>query len=282
MKIRTKTVLRLTLCGVAGLAVAISASHSMAQESEEGRRRGRAEAREGDPPAERGGPRGRRGEQAERGDQAGPRGGFGGPGGPGPEMLLRLPVIAALDADKDGVISKEEIAGASAALKTLDKNKDGKIDLAEMVPSRGGPGGRGFGDRGPGGPAGPGGRGPRDGDAGRGPGPGDAAEGRGPGGRGPGGFGDPKAMLDRLMTQDKDGDGLLAADELPERMAAMLDGADSNEDGKLSREEIQKAMQARMANMRRGGGGRPGGDRPGAGRGGDTPGGERPRRPPAE
>ena len=80
------------------------------------------------------------------------------------------------------------------------------------------------------------------------------------------------------MKMDKDGDGLLAGSEIPERMQAIVERADQNDDGKLSREELKKAMEARTAMTRRGGGGgRPGGDR-----GSDAPGGERPRRPPVE
>jgi predicted O-methyltransferase YrrM len=60
-----------------------------------------------------------------------------------------LPIIAALDADSDGVIDAEEIANASAAMKKLDKNDDGKLQADEYRPrGPGGPGGFG----GPGGP----------------------------------------------------------------------------------------------------------------------------------
>lgn len=91
-------------------------------------------------------PRGERerGVHDQRGDRTGPAShhGPGGPGfhrGPGdaPEpgrMMAMLPIVAALDADKDGNISNEEIENASAALKKLDKNDDGKIDRSEMRP----------------------------------------------------------------------------------------------------------------------------------------------------
>ena len=54
------------------------------------------------------------------------------------------PIIVALDADKDGVISAEEITNAAKALATLDKNKDGKLTHEELRPPRpeGGPEGR--------------------------------------------------------------------------------------------------------------------------------------------
>ena len=85
-------------------------------------------------------------------------GGFGGPpGGPGGFMRM-FPIMAALDADGNGEISTEEIKAAPAALKKLDKNNDGKLTDAELLPSfpgvggsRGGSvrGGRGgFGGRG--------------------------------------------------------------------------------------------------------------------------------------
>ncbi len=59
------------------------------------------------------------------------------------------PIIAVLDANKDGVIDAAEITHAPAALKKLDKNGDGKLTREELMPPRpprpdgeqGGPGG---------------------------------------------------------------------------------------------------------------------------------------------
>ncbi len=74
------------------------------------------------------------------------------------------PLVAALDANGDGVIDAAEIANAPAALKSLDKNGDGQLTHDELRPAGGrgpggpgGPGGRGQGGRrgGPGGPRGP-------------------------------------------------------------------------------------------------------------------------------
>ena len=95
-------------------------------------------------------------------------GGFGGPGGPqgarggfnpqngrpemGFDMMTRMiPVLAALDADKDGVISAAEIDNASAALRKLDRNRDGKLSGEELRPMMGQ---RGDSDRRPAGPGG--------------------------------------------------------------------------------------------------------------------------------
>jgi hypothetical protein len=59
------------------------------------------------------------------------------------------PLFDALDANKDGEISAEELSGAVAALKKLDKDGDGKLSREETRPTGGfggfGGGGGGFG-----------------------------------------------------------------------------------------------------------------------------------------
>ena len=76
----------------------------------------------------------------------------GGPGGPGRHRPPPLPIVMALDANHDGVIDADEIANASAALKTLDKNGDGKLTPDEFMGPRpqrpGGPGGNAGGNPG--------------------------------------------------------------------------------------------------------------------------------------
>jgi hypothetical protein len=47
------------------------------------------------------------------------------------------PVLAALDADHDAAISLSEIKRAPAALKTLDKNGDGRLTIDELLPDPG-------------------------------------------------------------------------------------------------------------------------------------------------
>lgn len=110
-------------------------------------------------------------------------------------MMQRLPVMAALDKDKDGKISKDEIANASKALLTLDKDENGELDSAEMRPE-GGFGG-GFG----------GGRGQRGGRGGGGRG------GKGGGGKG-GNSGVSAKVFDFLAEKyDKNGDKKISLEE---------------------------------------------------------------------
>ena len=155
--------------------------------------------------------------------------------------------MMALDADQDGIISSNEIDMAIVALKKLDKNKDGKLTMDELMPSF-----EGMGPGGPGGFAGPGGPG--------------------------GGFGggNPQEMVTRLMEGDKDNDGYLSESELPERMRAMISRADTDGDKKLSREELTVVAQRQM---QAGGAGRGEGPGRGAPREGEP---ERPRRPTIE
>jgi len=47
-----------------------------------------------------------------------------------------LPIVEVLDANHDGIIDSNEIANASAALLTLDKNHDGQLTKDEYLPPR--------------------------------------------------------------------------------------------------------------------------------------------------
>lgn len=128
------------------------------------------------------------------------------------------PLLSAIDSDHDGVISASEIANASKALLTLDRNGDGKLTEEEMRPNFG---------RGPGGPGRPEGR--RD---------------------------DPAAdLVKALMAFDKNGDGKLSKDELPERMQGVFERGDANKDGFLTVDEITRmaAAQAPAGGRERGG-----------------------------
>ena len=58
-----------------------------------------------------------------------------------------------------------------------------------------------------------------------------------------------------MMAFDKNGDGKLDKDELPERMAGMLERGDLDKDGFLTREELAQLAKNMPV------GGRPGGER---------------------
>ncbi|MBU6327333.1 MAG: hypothetical protein KGQ89_06885, partial [Verrucomicrobia bacterium] len=51
-------------------------------------------------------------------------------GNPG-QGIPRLPLLGALDANKDGTLDKDELSAATKALMTLDKNHDGKLTADE-------------------------------------------------------------------------------------------------------------------------------------------------------
>jgi len=69
---------------------------------------------------------------------------------------------------------------------------------------------------------------------------------------------------------DANGDGLLTAQELPEGLRERIMKADTNGDGGVSKEELEKAREATRGEARQGGGpGRGAGGGPGRGAGGD-------------
>ena len=69
-------------------------------------------------------------DRGERGEDRGRRPQVGGQAGRGGFMRV-LPIMPALDADRNGEISAKEIEDAVAALKKLDKNKDDKLTAEE-------------------------------------------------------------------------------------------------------------------------------------------------------
>ena len=82
------------------------------------------------------------------------RGGIQGGQGVGQHRPPPMPLLMALDANHDGVIDAGEIANATAALKTLDANGDGKLTREEFMPPRPPRPGMGSEGRGPGDAAG--------------------------------------------------------------------------------------------------------------------------------
>lgn len=129
-----------------------------------------------------------------------------------------LPVQAALDANNDSAISRDEIVNAPVALRKLDKNGDGKLSEDEVRPNF---------ER-----------------------------------REQGGASDNAAnIVSNLLEFDKNKDGKLAKNEVPERLQGIFTRGDSNNDGFLTKEELQKMAEAQIASSNEGSGER--GDREG-------------------
>ena len=195
-------------------------------------------------------PEGRPGREGRPGQEGRPGEGRPGEGGPGPRggmMRMPNPLMEAIDSDKDGELSPDEIANAVVALKKLDKNDDGKLDATETRPNFEGMGRGGF----PGG-GGPGGFG-----------------GGFPGGPGGGQGGNPDEMAQRLLAMDANSDGKLSKEEIPERLQSMLARGDKNEDGSLDKEEIMAVSRERSGGQGGGPGGTGGPGGPGGFGGGD-------------
>ncbi len=58
------------------------------------------------------------------------------------EMMRRVPVLVALDSDRDGILSAQELEEAPRSLLRADRNRDGEISGEELRPRPGGPGRR--------------------------------------------------------------------------------------------------------------------------------------------
>lgn len=172
------------------------------------------------------------------------RRGRGGPGRPGQPGRGGISVerLMAFDEDGDDKVTKEELPEPMQRMfERGDADGDGAIDrdeaekLVEAIE-------RFRRNRPEGGPGGPG---------------------------GPGGAG----FVERIMNLDRDGDGKVAQEEMPDWMRErILRRADANEDGAIDKQEAEK--MAEQFERRRAGG-----PTPGAGRG-DRP--ERPPRPTEE
>ena len=127
------------------------------------------------------------------------------------------PLVKALDTNGDHVLDAKEIANASEALLTLDKNKDGKLSPDELFGKRG-PRDREQGDRGPG----------------------DRKKGKGKG----------KGKMspeDRFKKMDKNGDGKISKEEVPERIREKIfERMDGDSNDEISKDEYVDFLKKRM------------------------------------
>lgn len=129
-------------------------------------------------------------------------------------------LFAALDANGDGTLGPDEIAGASAALAKLDRDGDGVLSRAEANPA-----------------------GAQAGTAGD---PTTALAGKGKNGRPqrPGaGKMDGSRMIERIMQSDANGDGKISKDEAPEKLQTRFDRLDANRDGFLDQAELKRSVE---------------------------------------
>lgn len=130
----------------------------------------------------------------------------GGPFQGGPRVGMAFPVapiMAAIDSNKDGEISADELAAASSELRKLDKNGDGKLGREEIMPR---------------------------------------FEGRGEG-RMEGRFeGRPDAPRtgEFFKSRDTNGDGKISREEAPDRMKENFDRIDANKDGQIDETELRQ------------------------------------------
>lgn len=163
------------------------------------------------------------------------------------------PILRALDANRDGVLDKDEIQKAATALLTLDKNKDGQISGEEL---RGPGGGRGQGGRPEGDRPQENGRqgdrpqgGPRGGDRS------DQAGGPKAGGPNAGGQRGPQPgdgprqpwILVHADEIDLDKNKVISRDEIVGEATKAFDGYDTNSDDKLSATELSVRGGSRSA-----------------------------------
>jgi len=127
-------------------------------------------------------------------------------------------LLAIMDTDGDGVVTKAEMGKAMAALRKVHKDSKGNIAFEKPADT-----GNAL--------------------AGGDPTQGGAGVNNGAGGRG-------NDAMGRLMQYDRNRDGVLSADEVPPQARAMLQGADLNGDNVIDARELA-AFGARMGEQMR-------------------------------
>jgi Ca2+-binding EF-hand superfamily protein len=189
--------------------------------------------------------------------------------------------IKGFDQNNDGKITKDEMPERmQAMIERLDTNKDGAIDNKELAAlkdrlAQGGQGQQGQRPQGQQGQRPQGQQGQRpEGQQGQRP---EGQQGQRP-------QFNPADIIKRVKESDKNNDGKITKDELPEQMQRMFPRIDTNQDGVIDREELA-VMEKRMTERAQGGqrpqgqpGQRPEGQRPQA-QPGQRPEGQRPQNP---
>lgn len=191
---------------IGGVLLTLFAVAQAQREREPRLPRSRREAARPETPAEEGQPAA---EGTDAADDPRPR--------PAPMLhpLFVHPVMVALDTERDGVLSEEEIDAAVSALKKLDQDADGRIIAAELLAFMQGP--------------------VRDGEGNRLPKPR-----RGPGEEGTDSASD-NPLVERFMRHDQNMDGKVSKEELPRAMQRSFERFDADGDGSLTAEEIAES-----------------------------------------
>ncbi|MCP5053077.1 MAG: hypothetical protein GY940_38275 [bacterium] len=165
-----------------------------------------------------------------------------------PDMRPKPPIFVALDTDKDGKISASELANATLALRTLDKNGDAELTPDELRPKGMMP--RGQGQGGPDGGSGEEKELKRDKSKNLNDGRGDIKMRRG---RGPGGGSHPPM----IVALDTDNNGRISAVEI-DNAPTSLKTLDKNGDGELTHDEFRRQRRKQNLDSGRGENAKPG------------------------
>jgi len=137
-------------------------------------------------------------------------------------------LFTTLDADHDSTVSAAELSNARAALRALDKNRDGRLTVDETRAVM--------------------------------------AFGRGGEGRGGGATDSVEETVKTLMAFDANSDGRLQKSEVPERMQGVFERGDANKDDILTADELRATARAQsQQTAERGRGGEGGRGRGGPG-----------------